>query len=121
MFSISLYEINWASLGTCHAHVCLFIPPVCPSETLKAALPVNCEAEKMLVACTFEKNLRLEKKLEDEFEFEKTFELRQAKRNLQDQIYENVFLVVSKRANHSEHFDYQVFINKQFYHLFKRK
>ena len=49
------------------------------------------------------------------------YELRQAKRDLQDQIYENVFLVVSKRANHSEHFDYQVFINKQFYHLFKRK
>ena len=31
------------------------------------------EAEKMLVACTFEKNLRLENKLEDEFEFEITF------------------------------------------------
>ena len=31
------------------------------------------EAEKMLVAHTFEKNLRFEKKLEDEFEFEKTF------------------------------------------------
>ena len=30
------------------------------------------EAEKMLVARTFEKNLRFEKKLEDEFEFEKT-------------------------------------------------
>ena len=27
----------------------------------------------MLVAHTFEKNLRLEKKLEDEFEFERTF------------------------------------------------
>ena len=49
------------------------------------------------------------------------YELRQAKRDLQDQIYENVFLVVSKRANHSEHFDYQVFIKNQFYHLFKRK
>ena len=31
------------------------------------------EAEKMLVARTFEKNLRFEKKLADEFEFEKTF------------------------------------------------
>ena len=31
------------------------------------------EAEKMLVARTFEKNLRLKEKLEDEFEFEKTF------------------------------------------------
>ena len=31
------------------------------------------EAEKMLVARTFEKNLRFEKKLEDEFGFEKTF------------------------------------------------
>ena len=30
------------------------------------------------------------------------YELRQAKRDLQDQIYENVFLVVSKRANHSD-------------------
>ena len=49
------------------------------------------------------------------------YELRQAKRDLQDQIYENVFLVVSKRANHSEHFDYQVFVKKQFYHLFKCK
>ena len=31
------------------------------------------EAEKLLVARTFEKNLRFEKKLADEFEFEKTF------------------------------------------------
>ena len=48
-------------------------------------------------------------------------ELSQAKRDLQDQIYENGFLIVSKQANHSEHFDYKVNIKKQFYNLSKRK
>ena len=49
------------------------------------------------------------------------YELRQAKRDLQGHIYENGFLIVSKQANHSEHFDYKVNIKKQFYHLLKRK
>ena len=48
---------------------------ICQSQHFRKNLSFysSGEAEKMLLERLFEKNLRLEKKLEDEFEFEKTF------------------------------------------------
>ena len=57
------------------------------------------EAEKMLVAHTFEKNLRFEKKLEDEFEFEKTFIWWENSNLLRNLRFEKISALVAPRPD----------------------